>query len=390
MRAEPNSMKIKMFCVITHLELGGAQKNTLMMLEQLPRDRYEVGLVSGKEGPLVEWADRIPGVRRVALPTLVREVRPVKDLIAFVRMWRLFRRERPTLVHTHCPKAGILGRWAAKLAGVPTIVHTFHGFGFNDFQRPLVRKFYVWLEWLTAKITTQQVFVSYENAHRAERLGLTRRGEWIVTRAGIDLEEFLAPGPRGAKRAEWGVAEDKLVVGMIASFKPEKAPTDFVDLAARVLENNERVHFVMAGDGELRESIEARIRHHGIERSITLLGWQPVEDMPSIYRSLDVLVLTSLWEGLPCVFPEAMASGVPIVATDVGGAREAVIDGETGFLFATHDVEGMAKAVLKLLGDRELRTTLAENGRRRVAEFDARAAFVGLESQYRKCLESGQ
>ena len=382
------SMKVKLFHVITHLELGGAQKNTLMTLEQLSRDRYELGLVSGKEGLLVDWANRIPAVTRVWVP-LVREVRPVQDLVALVKMWWLFRRERPVLVHTHCPKAGILGRWAARLAGVPAIVHTFHGFGFNDFQRPLVRNFYIWIERLTAKITTQQVFVSYENAHRAERLGLARRGEWIVSRSGIDLDEFLQPAPRGAKRAEWGVPDSKLVVGMIASFKPEKAPTDFVDLAAGVLRKNDRVHFVMAGDGELRESIEARIRHHGIERSFTLLGWQPVEEMPSIYRSLDVLVLTSLWEGLPRVFPEAMASGTPIVCTDVGGAREAVIDGETGYLFAPHDVEGMTAAVLKLLADPELRKTFAANGRRRVAEFDARAGFACLESQYRKCLESG-
>ena len=381
-------MKAKVFHVITHLELGGAQKITLMTLERLPRERYELGLVSGTEGLLVDWANRIPSVTRVWVPNLVREVRPFKDILALIKMWRVFRRERPVLVHTHCPKAGILGRWAAKLAGVPFIFHTAHGFGFNDFQKPLVRNFYVWIERLTSKITTEHVFVSLENADKAERLGLTRRGEWILSRSGIDIDEYIQPGPRRTKLAEWGVSEEKVVIGMVACFKPEKAPTDFVDIAARILQKTDSVHFVMVGDGDLRTSIESRIREHGIERHFTLLGWQPIEVMPEIYGNFDIVVLTSLWEGLPRIFAEAMASGLPIVATNVGGAREAVIDGETGYLFNPHDVEGMAGAVLKLITDPQLRKSFGAKGKERVAEFDVRTAIAGLESEYRKCLET--
>ena len=381
-------MKAKVFHVITHLELGGAQKITLMTLERLPRERYELGLVSGTQGLLVDWANRIPSVTRVWVPSLVREVHPFKDILALIKMWRVFRRERPMLVHTHCPKAGILGRWAAKLAGVPFIFHTAHGFGFNDFQRPLVRNFYVWIERLTSKITTEHVFVSYENADKAERLGLARRGEWILSRSGIDIDEYIHPGPRRTQLAEWGVPEDRVVIGMVACFKPEKAPTDFVDMAARILQKTGNVHFVMVGDGELRPSVEARIREHGIEQHFTLLGWQPIEVMPQTYRNFDIVVLTSLWEGLPRIFAEAMACGLPIVATNVGGAREAVIDGETGYLFNPHDVEGMAGAVLKLITDPQLRKSLGAKGKERVVEFDVRTAIAGLESEYRKCLEA--
>src|SRR5262249_5454489 len=147
---------------------GGAQKVTLMTLERLPREHYQVGLATGPEGILVDWAKRIPDVTRVWVPSLIREVRPVEDAKALLHLWRLFRRERPDIVHTHSSKAGILGRWAAKLAGVPVIFHTAHGFGFNDFQRPLVRNVYVWLERVTSKITTKVVVVSYANAERAE------------------------------------------------------------------------------------------------------------------------------------------------------------------------------------------------------------------------------
>src|SRR2546422_8149955 len=124
----------------------------------------------------------------------------------------------------------------------------------------------------------------------------------------------------------------------------------------------------MAGDGELRTSIEARIREHGIEDHVTLLGWQHETDMPEVYRNLDVVVLTSLWEGLPCVFSEAMACELPIVATNVDGAREAIVDGENGFLHEAHDIEGMAVSVLKLIADPNLRDAMGKRGKGRVME----------------------
>ena len=134
---------------------------------------------------------------------------------------------------------------------------------------------------------------------------------------------------------------------MVSNFKPQKSPVDFVDVAARVLKQTDSVHFVMAGDGELRPEVEERIREHGIGDNITLLGWQ--HDMPETYRNLDVVVLTSLWEGLPCVFSEAMASELPVVATNVDGAREAIIDGDNGYLHEPHDIDAMATSVLKLV-----------------------------------------
>jgi glycosyltransferase involved in cell wall biosynthesis len=379
-------MKSKVIHVITKLELGGAQKVTLMTLERLPRDRYELGLVTGPDGLLVDWATRIEGLEPVWMPSLIREVRPIQDLKALFSMLRLFRREKPQIVHTHSSKAGILGRWAARLAGVPFIFHTAHGFGFHDFQRPLVKRVYVWLERITSKITTKLVVVSYANAEKGERNGVFQRGDWILCRDAISVTEFMQPGPRRQKLSEWGIPNNKLVVGMIACLKPQKSPIDFVDVAARVLKENPQAHFVLAGDGELRPQVESRIEEHDIGKHFTLLGWQT--DMPEVYRNLDIVVLTSLWEGLPCVFSEAMAGDLPIVATNVDGAREAIVDGENGFLHEPHDVEGMAKSVLKLLQDPRLRQTMGNRGKSRVMEFDISTSVANLESAYRECLGS--
>jgi len=382
------TVKRKVFHVITKLELGGAQKVTLMTLERLPRDRYDLALVTGPEGLLVDWANRIPSLRCEWVPSLIREVQPIKDTAAFLKLWRIFRRERPDIVHTHSAKAGIIGRWAAKLAGVPLIFHTAHGFGFNDFQRPAVRNFYISLERLTARITTKLFIVSYANADKAEKCGMTRRGDWVLARDSISVEEFLQPRPRRQKLRAWGIPEDKVIVGMVACLKAQKSPEDFVEVAARVLKKTDRAHFVMAGDGELRQSVEERIRKYGIGDHFTLLGWQSEKDMPEVYRNLDVVVLTSLWEGLPCVFSEAMACELPIVATNVDGAREAIFDGDNGYLHEPHDVESMAASVLKLIADPEARRAMGEKGRSRVMEFDIGTSVAAVESVYRECLKT--
>lgn len=377
-------MKTKVFHVITKLELGGAQKVVLMTLERLPPDRYDPALVTGTEGLLVDDAMQIPGIRVLWIPPLVRELRPLKDVLAFLSLWQLFRRERPHVVHTHSSKAGILGRWAAKLAGVPVIFHTVHGFSFNDFQRPLVRSTYRWLERVTARVTSKLIMVSYANAEKGEKNGIFKRGDWILCRDGIYLEEFMRPGQRRQKLKEWGVPEDRVVVGMISNFKLQKSPLDFIKLAAKVLKETGRAHFVMAGDGELRAGVESRIQKHGIGGNVTLLGWQ--KDMPEVYRNLDIVVLTSLWEGLPCVFSEAMASELPVVATNVDGAREAIIDGDNGYLHEPHDVDAMAKSVLRLVTDSDLRREMGRRGKDRVMEFDIGASVAALDSAYRESL----
>lgn len=372
-------MKTRVFHVITKLELGGAQKVTLMTLERLSRDRYDVALVTHPEGLLVNWANRIPGLKIFWMPSMVREVRPLRDLVTLIELWKLFRKERPEIVHTHSSKAGILGRWAAWLAGVPFIFHTAHGFGFNDFQRPIVRNIYIWLEKMTGWISTRLVVVSYANAEKGEKYGVFKRGDWLLCRDAISVSEFLQEPNRDNP--------ENITVGMVACFKPQKSPVDFVDVAAEVLKQSPHVRFVMAGDGELRPQIEARIRERGIGERITLLGWKNENEMPEVYRNLDIVVLTSLWEGLPCVFSEAMASELPIVATNVDGAREAIIHDDNGFLHEPHDIHGMAQSVLKLVESAELRRTMGRRGKSRVMEFDIGTSVSNLETAYRECLK---
>lgn len=371
--------KLKVIHVITKLELGGAQKFVLMALERLPRSHYEVGLVSGPQGLLRDQAESIPELETFWIASLVRELRPWKDIAAFVGLFRLFRRQKPDIVHTHSSKAGILGRWAAWLAGVPIIFHTIHGFAFHDYQGRLERALYVGLERLTARITTQFMMVSRANAVRAEALGIVSPGGWILCRPGIPLSEFSNDGERLAP-TDWGVPGDGTLVGMVACLKPQKAPLDFIEVARHVISRNRSVHFVLAGDGDLRAQVQARIDALDLGDHVTLLGWR--RDMPETYRKLDIFLLTSLWEGQPCVFAEAMASGLPIVATGADGAREAIEDAVTGFVCPPGDVPALSEAVLRLAADPDLRRRMGELARARVHEFDIDAAVARLDSAY--------
>ncbi len=381
-----NRRKKTILHVITKLELGGAQKVTLMTLERLSDDRYTLGLVTGPGGLLLDRARSVPGLNLFVVPTLNRKIRPVWDARALLALYRTFRKERPDIVHTHSSKAGILGRWAAWLAGVPVIFHTAHGFGFNDYQPLLIRTLYVWLERITGKITTQLVVVSEANAKKAELHRLTEQGRWILCRDAISLKEFLAPGPRREQLSAWEIPDHKIIVGMVACFKPQKAPTDFIEVAATVLADRKDIHFVMVGDGELHENVKCRIQELDLQNHVTLLGWQ--KNMPEVYRNLDIVVLTSLWEGLPCVFSEAMASGLPIVATDVDGAQEAIEDGQSGFLHEPHATDAIAESVLRLASDEQLRLTMGRKGKARIPEFDIDTSVRRLESAYRACFAS--
>jgi len=353
---------IKVCHIITKLELGGAQQNTLYTVGHLDRSRFTPSLVTGTTGLLVEEARKLD-VRTHFIAPLVREVSPRRDLAALARLVGLLRRERPDIVHTHSSKAGILGRWAATLAGVPHIVHSIHGYGFHDRQPRLARQIYVAAERVTGRFTTSAfVAVSRANMETGLDLELFLPDKVSLIRSGVRLAEFA---PRNGDADRSG-REGPLTVGMVACLKPQKAPLDFVRVAARVLGRPDmpgRVRFLLVGDGELRPEVEALIRDESLRPHVTLAGWR--RDVPELLRGIDILLHTSLWEGLPRVFPEAMATGLPI-----DGAPEAIEDGVTGFLVEPGDVDGLARRVADLIADPELRRRMGGEARRRVEPWD--------------------
>ena len=390
--------KTKVVHIITKLELGGAQQNTLFTVAHLTRSRYEPVLISGTEGILVEDALKIKDVKVYLIPELVREIRPIKDVIAFLKLRQILKQLKQEvarkhsgatsaiIVHTHCSKAGILGRWAARIADIKLIIHSFHGFSFNEFQAFLVKGFYIFMERITSLITAKSIAVSKANIEKGISKKIFTRDKVILIRSGIDIENYQAVKlSREKKRMELGFDTGIPLVAMIACLKPQKSPLDFVRVAKIVSAEISEARFLLVGNGVLRSKVEELIEVLSIEDRTLLLGWR--RDIPQIMNCIDILALTSLWEGLPRVFPQAMASGIPVVATGVDGIPEAIQDGVNGFLLPPGDIDGMAEKIIYLIRHPEKAREMGEKGKRLVGEFDIWRMLEQQEELYANLLK---
>jgi len=353
--------RVKVAHIITRLELGGAQQNTLYCCEHHDRKIYDVLLISGVGGYFDTQAQKIPGCKTYLLPELKHPIRPGWDLKALGRLTRILKDEKVELVHTHSSKAGILGRWAAKRAGVPCVIHTVHGWGFHPGQFLLIRWAYQALERWAARFTDVLITVSDENKQAGLAAGIGRPGQYRIIHSGIDPKQYRLSFPR-ARRARLKLRTKGLpCVLVLSNFKHQKSPMDVIEVADALRSKVPYALFLWAGDGPLFQEVERKIKARGLERHFILLGWR--EDVAELLAVCDALLLTSIHEGLPRVVLQAMAAEKPVVATAVSGTPEAVKDGVTGFLHAPHDTAAMADSLAKVLADPKLGRKMGKAGR---------------------------
>ena len=381
-------MTTKVLHPITRLIVGGAQENTLLTVHLLDKARWDAAVITGPqagpEGSLLDVADAL-GVPVTVEPSFVREINPLQDLRALVRLRRFIRDGGYVIVHTHSSKTGIIGRWAARWAGAPVIIHTVHGWGHHDRQHPLVRKLYIWLEKRTLPFTDKLIAVSPSNVEKGLADGIGTPADYVVIRSGIELDRFGHPQvPRAETRRAWGIPADAPVVGTVTRLSPQKAPLDFVAAAAQVHAQRPDVWFMLVGDGPLRADVDARARELGIADHLIMTGLR--RDVPELMAAFDIFALSSLWEGLPRVLPQAMATGLPIVTTAADGSAEAVEDGVNGFVVPADAPQALASALLRLLDDPALAQQMGAAGRARVDEFSATRMVDEIATLYETLL----
>lgn len=341
---------MKIAQIITNLELGGAQKATISLTKWLINRGYDVFLVTSAQGFLFAPVSQQLKNNLYCIKYLVRPINPVFDFIAFIRLYLFLKYYKPDIVHTHTSKAGIIGRWAAKLAGVKKIIHTIHGFAFNQYQPFLLRYFYILAEKVTSYITDKLIAVAPEVKNKGLKHRIGKLRQYHLIPEIVDIPSI--------DKRETYQKNGKIKIGMVACLKPQKSPDTFLKAARILLKQRNDLIFFLVGDGPLRRKLENSIERSKLNGSFIIMGWR--EDAYQLMNQWDVVVLTSLWEGLPHVIVEAFSLGKPVIASAVDGIKDVIKDGINGLLFQPGNYRELADKMLTVLNDNALRKKLAE------------------------------
>ncbi len=359
--------------IITRLILGGAQENVVLCCEDLRRDYGDnvlliTGRALGPEGSLLERA-RAGGVPLAVIPSLRRAIHPLRDLLAYRTILESLREFRPDVVHTHSAKGGILGRAAAWCLGVRTIVHTVHGAPFHPYQSAWARSFFRGCERWGAKRCHGLVSVADAMTDLLVSAGVAPREKFTTIYSGIEVEPLLQSHRlREAVRSQLGYRPEHVVIGKIARLFHLKGHEYLIEAAKRLVRAAPLVRFLLVGDGVLRDQLQRQIRAAGMEEHFQLVGLVPPQEIPGVVAAMDIVVHTSLREGLARALVHGLLAGKPVVSFDIDGAREVVLDGITGYLITPKDSGALAAALLRLAEDTTLRTRMGGQGRGRCAE----------------------
>lgn len=388
---------MKVAHVITRMIIGGAQENTLYNCVDLIQHYADdvvlmTGPSVGPEGRLLEQG-RGEGVPVREIPHLRRAIHPVHDVRAYRELVSALREFKPDVVHTHSAKGGLLGRAAAWKLKVPAVIHTVHGAPFHPYQPWLVRKFFAACERWAARRCHRLVSVADAMTELMVSEGVAPREKFTTVHSGMDVEPFLhAAEHRERIRRELQIPQDAIVIGKIARLFHLKGHEYVIEAASEVVRSHPKVMFLFVGDGVLRGELESAIRVRGLQAHFCFAGLVAPQRIPEYLGAMDILVHTSLREGLARALPQALISGVPVVSFDVDGAREVVLSGQTGFLLPPKDVAGVGRGLRELVLDEGLRKKCGQTGREMFTErFRHQKMTADLRQIYAEVLsKSGQ
>lgn len=343
---------------IAHVQLlpllTGVQNVTLSELFNLS-DKFEKHVICQSEGPLTKVCHE-RGYKYHTIPSLIRNISPLQDLKSFYHLYKCFKENKFDIVHTHSSKTGVLGRLAAKLAKVPVIVHTVHGFPFDSTKNKILRGIYALLE-LAGALVSDKIICLHEDDKNIciKKLGIPDN-KIEVLRNGVDLCRFF-PADSSSKNSikqELGISENQLVVGMIGRLWEQKNPHALISSAIDLLQNRDDVVFLFIGEGELESELKLRARSY--DKHIRFLGWR--NDTERILRVFDIFCLPSKWEGMPLAIIEAMASGLPCVVSDIPGNKHLIEHGKNGSLFSLLRETELTPCLSELLDSQEVRVEM--------------------------------
>lgn len=376
--------------IFSRLNIGGPSIHVVLLTEQLDASRYETTLVVGREGDREGSFDALARAKNVSpliLETMGRSIRMVDDLRSFVFLVRLMARERPHIVHTHTAKAGALGRLAALVTAVPIVVHTFHGSVFSGYFGAMGSRLYAATERALARVTDTVIGVSPAVTEELVSNRLKPRHGIHTVPLGLELDRFsnVTVTPHGDIRGRLGIPAGVKLVGCVGRLVPIKDLPTLLNAFVNV----DGAHLVLVGDGPDRAQLESLSRELGLDDRVHFTGF--LSDLQTVYPELDVVVNSSLNEGTPVALIEAMAAGVPVVATAVGGTSDLLQNGTLGDLVPHGAPDALSKALSKALSEatqhpERVRLRCAKARSAVLANYRAERLVADIDALYRNLI----
>jgi glycosyltransferase involved in cell wall biosynthesis len=384
--------KIRVLLIITGLAAGGATNVVLDLASYLNKHPdFTVDLLTGPPPPGRTDVTNVAyelGIHTRVIPALVNHISPFTNVLAVAAIRRIIVEGRYDIVHTHSSVAGVVGRLAAATAGSPVIMHHVHGWPSFQSMPTGMRTLNVLLERFCARYTSRIITVSKPDIQKGLEYRIGRKDKFTLIYNGVDLEKFRQPVNELQVRMELGLSPQCKLVGMIGRLDKQKNPLDFIRTAAIVSKSYADVQFLIVGDGSLRTECEVLIDKLNLKDRIILAGYR--NDVARILPGLTVVAMSSLWEGLPLAFLEAMSAGKAIVANDIDGTSDVVIEGETGFLVPPHQPEQMAERILFLLNNDGICKAMGLLAQQRSNDFSVQRMTGQIESLYRELYSAAQ
>lgn len=379
----------KVIHVITRLIRGGADENTYLTCLGLQQKGWETILVYGEEcnvdlEPLIR-----AGVKLVQIPELVRNPSIKKDYTALRKITRLCREEKPLFMHTHTAKAGVVGRYAAQLAGVPIIIHGLHGASVDAAENKIKKEVFRLIEKIAALRTTYYISVGQDLLNRLVSLGLADPSKSAIVRSGFELANFKnSYQHREEYRKRLGLEPDEIAIGMIARVAPQKGYDFFLEASKMLLNHNPKIKVFSVGSLDIKdyaEDILAKAQPLLATGRVAFAGGQPKQEVPNYIAAMDVIILTSLWEGLPRTIVESLSCNKPVVCFEVDGAKEVVVNGVNGYVVPSKNTGELVDKVKYILDHMdEFANGVRKINENLISQFDWRVMVEETEKIYLK------
>ena len=379
--------RIKILRIQSRICIGGPAIHTEILSRYLPQQRYETLVIGGeleqKESSRLRELET-KGVRIQIIKSMKRDLFSLHDIKTIIKLYKVIKTEQPDIVETHTAKAGGTGIIAARLSGVPIILHTFHGHVFEHYFNRAKTKLIILIEKFLAKLSTKIIVLSqqqYEDIVQRFRIASSKKT--LIIPLGFELERFSCIKKNGSLKLELGISESDFLIAIIGRVVPIKNHEMMFRVIRQLNQEKIKVHLAIIGDGELREKLEKQV----CDNYFHFLGWR--YDLENIYSSVDLVALTSLNEGTPLALIEAMAAGVPVVATNVGGVSDIITNGETGFCCKINDDHDMTEKIKVLLFNKELSYQISQNARQFVLDrYNVQRLIDDMNNLYKNLIRS--